>query len=63
MSDADAGMFLSCCIDFLAIIVEYCLCVSIFVWFLVQYSLFLRVVVWLWVIVLGMSLVIIHEGY
>ena len=48
---------------YLVIIVVYCLCAGIFVWFSMRYSSYLRVVVWLWVIVLGISLVIIHEGY
>ena len=48
---------------YLVIIVEYCLSASLIVWFSVWYSLFLEGYGMVMGLVLGISLVIIHEGY
>ena len=48
---------------YLMIIVEYCISASLVVWFLVLYSLFLEGYGMVKGLVLGISLVIFHEGY
>ena len=48
---------------YLVIILEYCISASLVVWFLVLYSLFLEGYGMVKGLVLGISLVIVHEGY